>query len=228
MSNDQHLYDRLARVLGRTPTHEEKLAAYVGKKHSIAADGGMWVCTSKVIKYDPDSIELIKRSWTNGVEPDGNTLRAMETAGLVEPDEVLEGVGNLLVTVGLNRITNLIIGGGGAAMNNAQMFCGVGDSTTAAAVGDTALGAATNKYYQGIDATYPTQSNGVISANCTFASGNANYAWQEWVWGVATGTLTAGTTPPGTSPIIINHKVQSLGTKVTGSVWTLQASITIS
>lgn len=225
--NDQHLNDRLARLLGREPSSDEKAAAYLGKKHGENTESALWVPRVKVIKYHSSSIEAIKRAHTNGAEPDGHTLRYLEAAGHIEPDEVTEDVGNLLVTVGLNRITNLIIGGGGAAMTNAQMFCGVGDSTTAAAVGDTALNAATNKYYQGIDATYPTQSNGVITANCTFASGNANYAWQEWVWGIATGTLTAGTTPPGTSPIIVNHKVQSLGTKVSGSVWTLQATITL-
>lgn len=221
---DDNLNDRMTRVLGRPPTLDEQTAAYLGAK-SGHQDSALWVPRAKVIKYDPDTVASLTRML--GHEPTGPELRSLEKLGTIKPDAVDEHVGNLLTTAGLNRITNLIIGGGGAAFTNAQAFAGVGDSTTTATVADTALGAATNKWYQAADATNPTQLNGLITMNCTLGSANGNYAWQEWVWGIATGTLTAGSSLPGTSPILLNHKIQSMGTKVSGSIWTLNATITL-
>lgn len=181
--------------------------------------------------YHPDHVAAIQSIL--GYEPKGADLRRLELEGSHSPDEVFVAEGNLLTTAGLNRLTNLIIGGGGAAFTNAQAIVGVGSSSTAATVADTVLGgngSTTTAYYQGADASNPTQSNGLITCNATFASGNANFSWNEWCWAIATGALTPGGTlaSVGTSPQILNHKVQSMGSKVVGGVSTLNATITLS
>ena len=194
-------------------------------------DGIKWEPHAKVLKYDPETIRTLTKDL--GHVPTPEDLRYLEDRYGLTPDSISEAHGNLLTTAGLNRITNLIIGGGGAALTNAQIIVGVGSSSTAAAVGDTALGgngASTTAWYQGPDSSNPTQSNGVITCNSTFGTSDGNFAWNEWCWGVGTGTRTAGNTfaSVSTSPVLINHKVQSLGTKVSGAIWTLQATITLS
>lgn len=194
-------------------------------------DSLTWHPEVQVWKYEPDTIaDLTARL---GHEPSGVELRYLERMEGLKPDDVAYASGNLLVTNGLNRITNLIIGGGAAAFTHAQAIVGVGSSTTAATVSDVALGgdgSTSTAYYQNADATYPTQSGGVLTCNCTYGTGVANFAWQEWCWAIATGTLTAGGTlsSVGTSPVMLNHKIQSLGTKASGAVWTLNAQVTIS
>ena len=193
-------------------------------------DSIKWEPHAKVLKYDPETIRMLTKDL--GHVPTAEDLRFLEARGLT-PDGIAEAHGNLLTTAGLNRITNLIIGGGGAALTNAQIIVGVGSSSTAATVSDTALGgngASTTAWYQGPDASNPTQSNGVITCNSTFGTADGNFAWNEWCWGVGTGTRTAGNTfaSVSTSPVLVNHKVQSLGTKVSGAIWTLQATITLS
>jgi hypothetical protein len=167
-----------------------------------------------------------------GHEPSAFHLRHLEEIGLLEPDDIVEVPGNLLVTTGLNRITNLIIGGGGTPLAHANAIVGVGTSSTAATVSDVALGSdgTANAYYQQADSGYPTQSNGTITCNATFQTGNANFAWNEWCWADGSGTITAGTTlaSVATSPVMLNHRIQSLGTKVSGAVWTLSATLTLS
>lgn len=145
---------------------------------------------------------------------------------------VAEADGNLLVTVGLNLITALIIGGAGTSFAHANAIVGVGSSTTAAAVGDTHLGgdgSTTTAWYQQADASNPTQSNGVITCVCTVTGTNADFAWQEWCWATGSGTITAGGTlaSVATSVTMLNHKVQSLGTKASGS-WVFTATVTLS
>jgi len=178
-----------------------------------------WTPHVEVIKYDPDTVARIAEQL--GHEPSGEELRALA----IEPDDIATADGNVLTTNGVTRIAELIIGSGSAAFTATQGFCGVGDSTTAGAPGDTAL-LGTNKFYK-IVTTTPSRTLGVISASTDFLGSEANFAWNEWCWGIATGTLTAGTTLPGTSPIILNRKAQGLGTKANGAVWTLSASVTI-
>lgn len=195
----------------------------------MSQDGIKWTPVVHVKKYSPDTVRDITRLL--GHEPTGEDLRRLEAEGLHWDDEAWAH-GNQLVTVGLNRIGNLIIGTG-AAFTNAQAIIGVGSSSTAFSAAQTALigdGSTTTAYYQGADASNPTQSNGVITCNATYATGNANFAWNEWGFAVGTGTITPGGTlaSVATTPVLLNRKVQSLGTKGSGSTWTLQATVTLS
>jgi len=107
------------------------------------------------------------------------------------------------------------IGAAVTAFNNANSYIGVGDSTTAHAVGQTDLQAATNKLRKAMDATYPSGATNVITFRSTFATTDANYAWQEW--GVFNASC-AGT--------MMNRKVESLGTKTSAQSWQFTVTLT--
>lgn len=189
-----------------------------------------WHAHARVLKYEP---ETIMRLWDRlGHEPTAEDLRRLEREEGLRPDDIVCADGNLLTTAGLNRVTSLIVGAGGQALTNSRTAVGVGNSSTAAAVSDTALGgnSAGNSWWQGPDASNPTQLNGVITTNATYAAADGNFAWNEWGLGIATAAVTPSAVfaTATTSGVLLNHKVQSLGTKVNPAVWTLQSTITLS
>ena len=196
-------------------------AARVGA--NIAAhDSIRWSPAVKVEKWDEDQVAWV-RSRTGILAPSGDVLLAH-----VAPLEVVEAPGNLLTTAGLNRITSLIIAGGGQGATNTATRLGAGNSNTAEAVGQTDLQAAAgsaNRWFQVMDATYPQQSNGVLTFKATFATGDGNFAWQEWCVDIGTPTVTSGNT---VNANMLNRKVQSLGTKTSAGTWALTATITLS
>lgn len=187
-----------------------------------AGDSIHWSPVALVEKYDDDQTAWVT-SRTGIHTP---LARDFEAAG-VRPYEVVEKAGNLLTTAGLNRLTSLMIAGGGQGATNTATRLGVGNSSTAAAVGQTDLQASSgssNRQFQVMDATYPQQSNGVLTFKSTFATGEANFAWAEWCVDIGTPTVSAGTT---VAALMLNRAVQSLGTKASGT-WVLTATITIS
>ena len=141
--------------------------------------------------------------------------------------ERLEREGNLLLTGGASVLWEALIGNGtgtaGQALtffNNANARIGVGDSTTAAAVTQTGLQAATNKLLKAMDATFPSHTDSTSTAGAasvtfksTFGTADANFAWQEWV--VDNGTRT------------LNRKVESLGTKTSAATWALTITLSL-
>jgi hypothetical protein len=135
--------------------------------------------------------------------------------------------GNLLTTAGLTRITSLIVAGGGQALTNTSGRIGVGNSSTAAAVGQTDLSAAagsTNRWFNILDATFPTVAAGVITAKATFLSADGNFAWNEFGIDIGTPTVTSANTVNAT---LLNRAVISQGTKTAGQSWTASATITL-
>ena len=120
---------------------------------------------------------------------------------------------------------------------NADSKIGVGDSTTAAAVAQTDLQAASNKLRKAVDATFPllvgdqyTRANPTTGATetvtltdrqivfrSTYASSEANYSWQEFaIFNAASG---------GT---MLDRFVSNQGTKVAGQVWEVTITLTFS
>lgn len=181
-------------------------------------DGIKWFPRARIEKFGQGEVDFV-RSLTGIADPDGDTLRRY-----VDPYEVIEVEGNLLTTVGLNRLTNLLIGAGAQALTATAIRLGVGDDTTAAAVTDSDLSTTTNQYYRVMDATYPLQANDVVTVKSTYSTGDANFAWN--CWGIDVGTPTVASS--GTvSALLFNRKVASLGTKVSGT-WTLTTTITFS
>jgi hypothetical protein len=150
----------------------------------------------------------------------------------VQPEAVEEIPGNLLLNEGIQRLEDLLIAAGGTAFNNANAFIGVGDTATAEAASQTELLAtqnAANRFYKAMVASYPQRpgSNGAQSVDwrSDFTSTEANFAWQEWT--IAAGATTASGSGFLVGTINLNRKVQSLGTKTTGT-WTMTGTVTIS
>ncbi len=134
------------------------------------------------------------------------------------PYEVKEGEGNCLLNSGINEMWDLVTGavpGATHIFDNTAATIGVGDSSTAAAAAQTDLQAVTNKKYNAMEATYPTSTTQKVTFKSSFGSAEANYAWHEWV------------VKQSTSTKCLNRKVESLGTKTTGT-WTLEIDITLS
>ncbi|HEY54868.1 MAG TPA: hypothetical protein G4N91_01115 [Dehalococcoidia bacterium] len=167
-------------------------------------DTARWTCHYKLSKYHQD------------IEP----YRGSEPAFYekFQPYEVIEGEGNCLLNAGINEMWDLITGGvsgAGHIFDNAAAQIGVGDDDTAADPAQTDLQAATNKTYKGMESGYPTSSQQKATFKASFGDSEANYAWEEWV------------VKQATSAICLNRKVESLGTKSSGT-WTLEVSITLS
>lgn len=183
-----------------------------------------WRTTTLVEKFSPDQVTYATALL--GHTPSGDELKVV----CGEPEEGIhyDPTSNILVTAGLNRITSLIIGAGGQAATATATRLGVGNSSTAEAVGQTDLQASagsSNRQFYIMDSTYPQQSNGVLTFKSTFASADANFVWNEWCVDVGTPTVANGTT---VSALMLNRKVASLGTKASGSSWALTATITLS
>lgn len=124
---------------------------------------------------------------------------------------------NLGLNAGITVLLNLLCGTGTpTAYDNADAYLGVGDSTTAAAATQTGLQASTNKTYIGMQTGYPSVSAQTASWQSQFASGDANYAWNEFcLFNASAGGGTA-----------LNRLVSAQGTKASGQVWTLTLAIT--
>ena len=121
-----------------------------------------------------------------------------------------------ITDAGRNHLVQAGIGAAVTAFNNANAYIGVGDSTTAFNASQTDLVAATNKLRKAMDATYPQGSSNVITFRSTFATGDANFAWQEW--GVFNAS-SAGT--------MLSRKVESLGTKTSAQTWQFTVTLTV-
>ena len=145
------------------------------------------------------------------------------------PYEVIEGEENLALYGGVSCLWQCLIGNGTATaaqtltyFNNGNAYIGVGDSTTAEAATQTDLVAATNKLRKAMDATYPlhtdatTSGAATITFRSTYATTDANYAWQEW--GIFNGSSGGR---------MLNRKVVSLGTKTSASSWQFTVTITL-
>lgn len=140
------------------------------------------------------------------------------------PEEGEEEIdGNLLLNEGIQRLLDLLIGAGGVAYNAANSYIGVGASTTAEAATQTDL--QTTPFYKAMNATFPSRSSQTVSWASDFTSAEANIAWQEW--SISAGATTASGAGFTVGTTNLNRKVQSLGTKSTGT-WTLTAQVTIS
>jgi len=126
---------------------------------------------------------------------------------------------NLALNEGLGELIDLICGlGTPTKWDNTNARLGVGDSNTAADPAQTGLQALVNKTYKAVDATWPQRTNQTVEWRATFASAEANHAWQEM-------TVVNAADDTGKN---LNRKVADKGTKVVGESWTLSLQITFS
>lgn len=107
------------------------------------------------------------------------------------------------------------VGAAYTAYSSGNARIGVGDSTAVFAASQTDLQAATNKLRKAMDTGYPTQAANVLTFRSTFATMEANFAWNELaVFNAATGG------------VMMNRLVQANGTKA--STETKQLTVTLS
>jgi hypothetical protein len=175
-------------------------------------DAQYWHCHTQVDRYD------------------GDPTFEERASGLAVPYGTMEIEGNLLVIGGASVQWQTLIGNGTATaaqaltyFNNGNAYIGVGDSSTAAADTQTDLQAATNKLRKAMDATYPlhTDTTGTAGSKSivfrsTFATTDANWAWQEW--GLFNGSSGGR---------MLNRKAESLGTKTSAATWVLTITLSL-
>lgn len=163
----------------------------------------------------------------------GLYLPDCDHCAIVEPYEVLEGSGNVLLYGGASVLWDRLTEGSPTigVLDSTNAVIGVGTSATAAAATQTNLQAAddaSNRYYKTV-AAQPTHTDGTTSAaaTCTFSSSFgtsvANFAWAEFV--IGRGTQGAG----GTAVLAraLNRRVFAFGTKTSSDTWTLTVALTI-
>jgi hypothetical protein len=171
---------------------------------AVPHDAARWQVKTQIAKFEGD--------WS------GEQIDAGEAPA---PFDVVEDEGNLLLIGGVSLLWELAIGNRAAGaleyLNNANARLGVGTSSTAEADTDTTLTARSTK---AMDATYPTHTDSTgtvgsktITFRSTFASADANQAWNEW--GIDNGTRQ------------LNRKVAANGTKASGQTWQFTVTITI-
>lgn len=121
-----------------------------------------------------------------------------------------------LTTAFRDYVATRVTASTGNAFDNANAHIGVGNGTTAFAAGQTDLVGA-SKFRKPMDATYPQVAGGAITFRATFATGDANFAWEEWgVFNAA----AAGT--------MMNRVVQANGTKAGTETKQVTVTITLS
>jgi hypothetical protein len=183
------------------------------------ADSIKWDPRFEVAKYDERATLRAER---RGIYRPTNADFA--ELGLA-PYEVAVTPGNLLTTAGLGRIATLINAGTGNLVSSTTARVGAGNSNTAAAIGQTDLQASagsSNRWFQTCTVTIPSN---VWTFAATFATGDGNFAWEEWGIDIGTATVSSSNT---VSAVLLNRKVASNGTKVAGQTWNATATITIS
>jgi hypothetical protein len=120
--------------------------------------------------------------------------------------------------------TSLFSGNAPTVAFTTAAFIGVGtNSSTAYASTQTnlqAAGAGTAKR-NAMMGGFPTNpSGGQLVYKASFATGEANFAWNEW--GVFS---AAGSGDPPTGATMLNRRVESLGTKTSAQTWEITATL---
>ena len=109
-----------------------------------------------------------------------------------------------------------VIGEAVTEFDNTNAYIGVGDSNTVFAATQTDLQAAVNKLRKGMEAGYPSRSANVIDFRALFGTADANWSWLEWA---VFNASAAG--------VMMNRKVENLGTKTAAQSWQLTVQNTL-
>ena len=124
----------------------------------------------------------------------------------------------MLTTAGAQFLTKAMTGLNSPTLyNSSNTYLGVGDSATAAAIGQTDLQAATNK--SRVLVTSIAESAGVVTAVSTWGTSVGNYDWVEH------GMFNASS---GGTMFYRKVESPSLGTKTSAQVWSLSLTGTMS
>jgi hypothetical protein len=125
--------------------------------------------------------------------------------------------GNLLTSGGVTAIWQLVTAaaGGATAFSSAFAYVGIGDSSTAAASGQTDL-LGSNKLRKALAAGSPGIATVTCSWTSLFLASEGNYAWNEF----AVFNASSGGT-------MLNRGTFSGGTKPNGQVWSAIVSVSL-
>lgn len=160
------------------------------------------------------------RALLGGIEPEAADFRRLGIA----PSEVGKVKKNLVTTAGLTRLVSLLNGAGGTALTTTTCRCGVGNGAGTAVVGDTDLSASAGSTNRWFNLTTVSISGAVVTVTSSFASGDGNFAWNEFGLDIGTATVTASAV---VNACLFNHKTSiAQGTKASGQVWAVTATIT--
>jgi len=121
-----------------------------------------------------EEVPQLKGHWLLEIY-EGDIERDEDGLVLNELVERLEGE-NEVVTAGKQLLLDRLFSLAGPPGQITHMA--VGDSNAAVTAGQTDLQAATNKFRKAFDST-PTRSGLVVTCVTTFATGDANFNWQE-------------------------------------------------
>lgn len=127
---------------------------------------------------------------------------------------------NTLVNGGTAIMLDALIGVNPTFYTNALAATGVGDSAVAFALSQVNLQGAvvtTDRIRKAMDATFPSRAANVVTFRSTFATGEANFVWNEWAW---FNNVTDG------SGTMLNRAVVNLGTKTSAASWQLTTTLT--
>jgi hypothetical protein len=192
-----------------------------------------WISTAMVEKWHPDKLEWVQKKY--GSEMERGKYERDELYTLVgAPDEYTEDPpSNLLLNNGISRLIDLLDGVGSVqAYSNGVARIGVGTATAVEAAGQadlsaTAVTSTAVRYFQRTSSvTTSAQTQVCVS---TFGTANGNFVWAEWGIDALTGADGAVVgLNTATSAALLNRKVAALGTKASGSSWTITTNITIS
>ena len=147
----------------------------------------------------------------------GDFKEAKDIPTGLTPYEVIHGEGNLMLNEGINELWTILCSSGGTKWDNSNARIGVGNSNTAAAATQTDLQGG-SKLFKGMDASFPTYGTSQKATwKATFSSSEGNWAWEEW--SIDNGAVGLKN---------LNRKVESLGTKVSGTTWVFTVDVTLS
>jgi hypothetical protein len=124
----------------------------------------------------------------------------------------------VLLTSACVPLAKAMMGDSYTPLNAANAHIGIGDSTAAAAKGQTDLQAASNKAYLAMDSSYPQRSGAAVTFQVTADGSTANYAWNEFL--VCDGS-------PGTAWSRFVQQLNGGVAKSAGQIWTLQVTVTM-
>jgi hypothetical protein len=191
-------------------------------KHDAARIVGIGTVT----KWNPADLQR-KLEIMDELQAHGFEGLALEQAALAKAGE--HGVRpygvarshNTLVNGGTNIMLNALTSASiPVYYTNALAALGVGDSATAFNATQTNLQGAvvtTDRIRKAMNATFPSVATNVATFQSTFATGEANFVWNEWA------IFNNVTDASGT---MLNRSVANLGTKTSASAWQLTVTLT--
>lgn len=180
-----------------------------------------WHAHLAISRWDEDAVKWATERL--GHEPTADELRELQVKSF-EDSEI--DPANLLTTAGIGRIATLLNAGTGNLIASTTARVGVGDGAGTAAIGDTDLSAAATSAHRWFNLSTVSIPSNVLTFASSFASGDGNFAWNEWGIDIGTATVSASAT---VNAVLLNHKTSiAQGTKASGQVWSATATITLS